>query len=59
MTQQRWLPIIPVALIMYTISYVDRTTIAFNTHRMGMLACVALAFLLPKAGPQNALASPT
>ena len=28
MTQQRWLRIIPVALIMYTISYVDRTNIA-------------------------------
>lgn len=32
MTQQRWLRIIPVALIMYTISYVDRTnvTMALN-----------------------------
>ena len=28
MTQQRWLRIIPVALIMYTISYVDRTNIS-------------------------------
>jgi MFS family permease len=28
MTQQRWLRIIPVALVMYTISYVDRTNIA-------------------------------
>ena len=28
MPQQRWLRIIPVALIMYTISYVDRTNIA-------------------------------
>src|SRR5208337_2366115 len=28
MTQQRWLRIIPVALIMYTISYVDRTNVA-------------------------------
>jgi MFS family permease len=27
-TQQRWLRIIPVALIMYTISYVDRTNVA-------------------------------
>ncbi|MBI3875860.1 MAG: MFS transporter [Verrucomicrobia bacterium] len=28
MTNQRWLRIIPVALIMYTISYIDRTNIA-------------------------------
>ena len=28
MKQQRWLRIIPVALIMYTISYVDRTNVA-------------------------------
>jgi sugar phosphate permease len=28
MTQQRWLRIIPVALIMYTISYVDRTNVS-------------------------------
>ena len=28
MTQQRWLRIIPVALLMYTISYVDRTNIS-------------------------------
>src|SRR3954452_21439358 len=28
MTEQRWLRIIPVALIMYTISYVDRTNVA-------------------------------
>ena len=28
MTEQRWLRIIPVALIMYTISYIDRTNIA-------------------------------
>lgn len=28
MTQQRWLRILPVALIMYTISYVDRTNIS-------------------------------
>src|SRR5438445_2732937 len=28
MTQQRWLRIIPVALIMYTISYIDRTNVA-------------------------------
>ena len=28
MTHQRWLRIIPVALIMYTISYVDRTNIS-------------------------------
>lgn len=28
MTQHRWLRIIPVALIMYTISYVDRTNVA-------------------------------
>src|SRR3974390_1372948 len=28
MAQERWLRIIPVALIMYTISYVDRTNIA-------------------------------
>src|SRR5437764_1031172 len=28
MTQERWLRIIPVALIMYTISYVDRTNIS-------------------------------
>jgi len=28
MPQQRWLRIIPVALIMYTISYVDRTNIS-------------------------------
>src|SRR5690349_16626675 len=26
--QQRWLRIIPVALIMYTISYIDRTNVA-------------------------------
>ena len=28
MVQQRWLRIIPVALIMYTISYVDRTNVS-------------------------------
>src|SRR2546422_684203 len=28
MTQRRWLRIIPVALIMFTISYVDRTNVA-------------------------------
>ena len=28
MTPRRWLRIIPVALIMYTISYVDRTNIS-------------------------------
>src|SRR2546430_10164365 len=28
MKEQRWLRIIPVALIMYTISYVDRTNVA-------------------------------
>jgi MFS family permease len=28
MTEQRWLRIIPVALIMYTISYIDRTNVA-------------------------------
>src|SRR6266853_2101450 len=28
MTQRRWLRIIPVALIMYTISYVDRTNVS-------------------------------
>src|SRR5580704_7568493 len=28
MTHQRWLRIIPVALVMYTISYVDRTNIS-------------------------------
>ena len=28
MPQQRWLRIIPVALIMYTISYVDRTNVS-------------------------------
>ena len=28
MTQQRWLRIIPVALIMYTISYIDRTNVS-------------------------------
>ncbi|MGD0251638.1 MAG: MFS transporter [Verrucomicrobiota bacterium] len=28
MTQQRWLRIIPVALLMYTISYIDRTNIS-------------------------------
>jgi len=28
MTQQRWLRIIPVALVMYTISYVDRTNVS-------------------------------
>src|SRR5204862_7846425 len=28
MTQKRWLRIIPVALIMYTISYVDRTNVS-------------------------------
>src|SRR5215472_10281232 len=27
MTQRRWLHIIPVALLMYTISYVDRTNV--------------------------------
>jgi MFS family permease len=30
MTQDRWLRIIPVALIMYTISYVDRTNISLS-----------------------------
>ena len=29
------------------------TTIAFNTLGVGMLVCVALAFLLPKAKPQT------
>ena len=28
MRQQRWLRIIPVALVMYTISYVDRTNVS-------------------------------
>jgi hypothetical protein len=28
MTQRRWLRIIPIALIMYTISYVDRTNVS-------------------------------
>ena len=28
MTQQRWLRIIPVALLMYTISYIDRTNVS-------------------------------
>ena len=28
MTQQRWLRIIPIALIMYTISYIDRTNVS-------------------------------
>jgi len=28
MTRQRWLRIIPIALIMYTISYVDRTNVS-------------------------------
>jgi MFS family permease len=28
MTQQRWLRIIPIALVMYTISYVDRTNVS-------------------------------
>ena len=28
MTQQRWLRIIPVALFMYTISYIDRTNVS-------------------------------
>jgi hypothetical protein len=28
MTQKRWLRIIPVALIMYTISYIDRTNVS-------------------------------
>jgi hypothetical protein len=28
MIQQRWLRIIPVALVMYTISYVDRTNVS-------------------------------
>ena len=28
MTEQRWLRIIPVALVMYTISYVDRTNVS-------------------------------
>ena len=28
MVQQRWLRIIPVALVMYTISYVDRTNVS-------------------------------
>src|SRR5512140_2631509 len=30
MTHQRWLRIIPVALVMYTISYVDRTNISLS-----------------------------
>ena len=30
MREQRWLRIIPVALIMYTISYVDRTNISLT-----------------------------
>jgi len=28
MTQRRWLRIIPIALIMYTISYIDRTNVS-------------------------------
>ena len=28
MTQRRWLRIVPIALIMYTISYIDPTNIA-------------------------------
>ncbi|HAO78853.1 MAG TPA: MFS transporter, partial [Verrucomicrobia subdivision 3 bacterium] len=28
MIQQRWLRIIPIALVMYTISYVDRTNVS-------------------------------
>ena len=34
------------------------TTIAFNTLGAGMLVCVALAFLLPKAKPQSPSALP-
>jgi nitrate/nitrite transporter NarK len=34
------------------------TTIAFNTLGAGMLVCVALAFLLPKAKPQTLSATP-
>jgi MFS family permease len=30
MTQRRWLRIVPIALIMYTISYVDRTNVALG-----------------------------
>ena len=39
MRQQRWLRIIPVALIMYTISYVDRTNVsmALNPDISGMM----------------------
>ena len=39
MTQQRWLRIIPVALIMYTISYVDRTNVslALEPNISGMM----------------------
>ena len=29
---QRWLRLIPVALVMYTISYVDRTNISLALH---------------------------
>src|SRR5471030_1850062 len=43
MIQQRWLRIIPVALVMYTISYVDRTNVSLAldpkiSHMMSDLA---------------------
>ncbi len=44
MTQQRWLRIIPITLIMYAISYLGRTN-------------VSLGFLPPKAKPQTLVAT--
>jgi MFS family permease len=42
--RQRWLRIIPVALIMYTISYVDRTNVAlaFDPHHSTAMADLAM-----------------
>jgi MFS family permease len=44
MKEQRWLRIIPVALIMYTISYVDRTNVslAFDPHISSLMKDLAM-----------------
>jgi hypothetical protein len=34
MREERWLRSIPMALIMYTISYIDRTNVALAFHPM-------------------------
>ena len=36
MPEQRWLRVIPVAFIMYTIAFIDRTNISLSLHPMSM-----------------------